>query len=90
MNGKRSLAADRRRRKLITSLWALALSAVVIVLIVLERTAILYILATLGVSALLAIVALSDLGQNESGSADESPGLKSDAASVVAPVSGRR
>jgi hypothetical protein len=89
MNGKRNLAADRRRRKLITGLWALGLSAVVIVLIVLEKTAILYILATLGVSALLAIVAVSDLDQTEN-TPQESPALKGDAASVATPISGKR
>jgi len=88
MNAKRNLAADRRRRKIITGLWALGLSAVVIVLIVLEKTAILYILATLGVSALLAIVALSDLAHTDK-SSEETSGLKGDAASVATPISGR-
>ena len=60
---RRTLAGDRRRRKLITVLWALLLAAVVITLIYLERTAILYILCTLGVTALLVVVALSDLAQ---------------------------
>lgn len=89
MNGKRNLAADRRRRKVITGLWALGLSAVVIVLIVLEKTAILYILATLGVSALLAIVAMSDLDQTENRT-QETPALQGDAASVATTISGRR
>lgn len=64
MNQK-SLAGDRRRRKLITLLWALGLSVLVIVLIYLERTAILYILCTLGVCVLLLIVAFSDLAHAE-------------------------
>ena len=59
------MAGDRRRRKLIAALWALALAAVVIVLIYLEQTAILYILCTLGITALLVIVAFADLGQHE-------------------------
>jgi len=58
---RRTLAGDRRRRKLITALWALGLGAVVITLIYLEKTAILYILCTLGVSVLLMIVAFADL-----------------------------
>ena len=58
---RKTLAGDRRRRKLITILWALGLAAVVITLIYLEKTAILYILCTLGVTALLMIVAFSDL-----------------------------
>jgi hypothetical protein len=89
MNGRRNAAADRRRRKLITGLWALALSAVVIVLIVLEKTAILYILATLGVCALLAVVAMSDMAQTEKIN-DETSTLKGDAVTVAKPISERR
>ena len=58
---RKTLAGDRRRRKLTTALWALGLSLVVILLIYFEKTAILYILCTLGVTALLLIVAFSDL-----------------------------
>ena len=64
MNQK-TLAGDRRRRKLITALWALGLAVIVIVLIYLEKTAILYILCTLGVTVLLMVVAFSDLGHVE-------------------------
>lgn len=59
------MAGDRRRRKLIAALWGLGLAAVVIVLIYLEQTAVLYILCTLGITALLVIVALANLGQHE-------------------------
>lgn len=59
------MAGDRRRRKLIAALWGLALAAVVIVLIYLEQTAILYILCTLGITALLVIVAFADLAHHE-------------------------
>ena len=59
------MAGDRRRRKLIAALWGLGLAVVVIVLIYLEQTAILYILCTLGITALLVIVAFADLGQHE-------------------------
>lgn len=62
---RRTLAGDRRRRKLTTVLWALGLALLVIVLIYLEKTAILYILCTLGVTALLVIVAFSDLSQRD-------------------------
>jgi fatty acid desaturase len=62
---RKTLAGDRRRRKLMTALWALALAAVVITLIYLEKTAILYILCTLGVTVLLMIVAFSDLAHGE-------------------------
>jgi hypothetical protein len=67
---RKTLAGDRRRRKLITFLWALALAAVVITLIYLEKTAILYILCTLGVTALLIIVAYSDLAQSGEGAGE--------------------
>jgi hypothetical protein len=53
--------AGRRSRRLNTILWVAALAAITIALIYLEQTAILYILATLGVTALLAIVAMADL-----------------------------
>ena len=59
------MAGDRRRRKLIAALWGLGLAAVVIVLIYLEQTAVLYILCTLGITALLMIVAFANLGQHE-------------------------
>lgn len=62
---RKTLAGDRRRRKLLTVLWALALSVLVIVLIYLEMTAILYILCTLGVTALLLVVAFSDLKRGD-------------------------
>jgi hypothetical protein len=62
---RKTMAGDRRRRKLITALWALGLTVLVIILIYLERTDILYILCTLGVTVLLMIVALADLGPSE-------------------------
>ena len=82
---RKTVASDRRRRKLITFLWALALAAVVITLIVLEKTAILYILCTLGVTALLIVVAYSDLTQSgeRSGEVDHSK----DAAGVANRIS---
>lgn len=82
---RKTLAGDRRRRKLITLLWALGVAVVVIVLIYLEQTAILYILCTLGVTALLTIVAFADLAHREesSGQTDQTK----DAASVANRVS---
>ncbi|HEX7332358.1 MAG TPA: hypothetical protein VF290_12720 [Pyrinomonadaceae bacterium] len=77
---RRTLAGDRRRRKLITALWALGLAVLVIVLIYLEKTAILYILCTLGVTALLVIVAFSDLSQRD---AKSQVGQEPDAAGVA-------
>ena len=77
---RRTLAGDRRRRKMITALWALGVAAVVITLIYLERTAILYILCTVSIAALLLIVAFSDLAHESAGQelaqAPETPGAR--------------
>ena len=62
---RRTLAGDRRRRKMITALWALGVGALVIALIYLERTAILYILSTVSIAVLLFIVAFSDLAHGD-------------------------
>ena len=62
---RKTLAGDRRRRKLITLLWALGTSVLVITLIYLEKTAILYILSTVSIAVLLLIVAFSDLAHEQ-------------------------
>ena len=68
----RSLASGRNR-KLITYLWIAALAVLTIFLIYKEQTALLYILATLGVTAILVIVALADLSQGEPTSGNTPP-----------------
>ena len=78
---RKTLAGDRRRRKMITLLWALGLAAVVITLIVLEKTAILYILCTVGVTVLLVIVAVADLAHGDRAQEEVHPAK--DAASVA-------
>ena len=78
---RKTLAGDRRRRRLMTFLWSLGLAVVVIALIYLEKTAILYILCTLGVTALLMVVAFSDLAHGEHTS--EQLGQPDDAARVA-------
>ena len=55
----------RRRRRMITYSWILGLAILTIALIYWEQTALLYILATLGVTLLLVIVALADLAHAE-------------------------
>ena len=77
---RKTLAGDRRRRKLITALWALGVAAVVMILIYLEKTAILYILCTLSIAALLMIVAFSDLAHRD---ANSGMGQDTDAAGVA-------
>lgn len=78
---RRTLAGDRRRRKMMTSLWALGVAALVIVLIYLEQTAILYILSTVSIAVLLFIVAFSDLAHGEA--TGQNVAQASDAAGVA-------
>ena len=61
MKRNRNAADDQRRRRLITILWAGLLAIVTITLIYKEMTAVLYILATVGITVLLVVVGLSDL-----------------------------
>ena len=69
-----------RNRRFITFAWIAALGLLTVFLIYREMTAVLYILATLGVTGLLIAVALADLSQHEKFSA-ESPHAN-DAAAV--------
>ena len=62
---RKTLAGDRRRRKLMTALWALGITGIVVTLIYFERTAILYILCTVSIAVLLLIVAFSDLAHEK-------------------------
>lgn len=54
-----------KRSRGFTYLWILCLAVSVFLLIYFEQTSLLYILATLGVTVLLVIVATADLGQSE-------------------------
>ncbi len=65
MSRKPTPGSERSRRRKITLLWVMLLAIVVGSLIYWEKTAILYILSTLGVTALLVVVALSDLGESK-------------------------
>ena len=57
------------KRRWLTYVWIISILLVVSLLIYFERTALLYVLATLGVTALLLVVAFADLGGD-----DRSPG----------------
>ena len=81
---RKTLAGDRRRRKMMTTLWALGLSLIVILLIYFEKTAILYVLCTLSVTALLLIVAFADLRHEDGGGARLAQ--TDDAAGVAGPA----
>ena len=67
---RRNAAGDRRRRKTFTLIWTAVLAIGVILLMYYEMSALLYILATLGVTALLVIVAVADLHHGEQQSGD--------------------
>jgi len=54
-----------KKRRGFTYLWIFGLALLIFLLIYFEQTALLYVLATLGVTALLVIVALADLGRGE-------------------------
>lgn len=55
-------AAARKRRRLMTLLWSAVVAIIVIWLIYKEQVALLYVLATVSVTVLLAVVAMADLG----------------------------
>jgi hypothetical protein len=54
-----------KRSRTFTYLWILVLAVSTFLLIYFEQTSLLYILATLGVTILLVVVALADLGRSE-------------------------
>ena len=64
---RKTVAGDRRRRKLMTALWALGITVGVCLLIYFEQSAILYILCTVSIAVLLLIVAFSDLAHEQKG-----------------------
>lgn len=59
-----------KKRRGLTYLWIFGMALVVFLLIYFEQTPLLYILSTLGVTILLVIVALADLGRSELSSAE--------------------
>lgn len=54
-----------KRSRGFTYLWIFGLAVLVILLLWKEMTSLLYILATLGVTVLLVVVAMADLGRSE-------------------------
>ncbi len=79
-----TLASGRQRRTIFTFAWIGALAIIAILLIHYEMTALLYILATLGVTCLLIVVAVADLAhaQNMSGNTTQSEQVAVAAAST--------
>lgn len=68
------IRAKVKKRSWFTYLWIFGLALLVFLLIYFEQTAMLYIFSTLGVTVLLVVVALADLGQSELGNAETGPG----------------
>ncbi len=63
-----------KKSRTLTYLWIFGLALLVFLLIYFEQTAVLYIFSTLGVTALLIIVATADLGRSERSPGDAAPG----------------
>jgi len=62
---QRIQATKNKKRRTLTFLWIFGLALIVFLLIYFERTEMLYVLATLGVTSLLIIVAVADLGASQ-------------------------
>lgn len=59
-----------KRNRWLSTAWVVGIVAVILVCLVLQQTALLYIISTVGVSALLVIVAMADLGGEQNSSAE--------------------
>jgi len=59
-----------KKNRALTYLWIFGLALLVFLLIYFEQTAVLYIFSTLGVTALLIIVATADLGSSDLSSSE--------------------
>ena len=70
MGRSATLTSGRRRRTIFTFVWIGALAIIAIMLIYYEMTALLYILATLGVTGLLIVVAVADLAHSQNMAGD--------------------
>lgn len=72
----------RKSRRWNTVIWLAVLTIITIALIKYEQTEILYILATLGVTALLVVVAMADLKHAQGSTGDALPAAADDAAAI--------
>ncbi len=77
-----------RNRRFITFAWLAALTLLTVFLIYRELTSVLYILATLGVTALLIVVAFADLSRHEKFSTESPPA--DEAAAIGSGISSSR
>ena len=70
-----------KRGRGFTYLWIAALAVLIFLLIYFEQTALLYVLATLGVTALLLVVAAADIGHATPGTESAGQALDAQASS---------
>jgi len=75
VNGVKTKVSQRikgkpKKRRAVTYLWIFGLALLVFLLIYFEQTAMLYVFSTLGVTVLLVIVAIADLGQSQLATAE--------------------
>ena len=83
---QRIAAAKSKRRRGVTLIWIAASAIAVFLLIYFEQTALLYVLATLGVTILLFIVATSDIGHVSSGGSGQPPDAQAASSGVASNV----
>lgn len=77
------IQASKKRRRVAIA-WVVLMSIAVVVLMVTEQIALLYVLATLGVAGLLVIVALADLRGGQQRTSQLTPPPRDDAAAIGA------
>lgn len=87
MNARIAVRNFKRRRRIITATWVVGLLLTITILIRWELTSLLYVLATLGVTALLIVVALSDISHAEQTTSQSS--LPAQPANAKAPGIGK-
>ena len=98
MSSARNITGRRARPRRTGLIWSAAITLIVAVLLFTEQVALLYVVATLSVSALLIVVAFASFGEarsaTEPASFDDSAGIADrnlpiDGATVSAPVPSR-
>ena len=84
---QRITAAKSKKRRSLTLAWIVGSAIAVFLLIYFEQTALLYVLATLGVTILLFIVALSDIGHVSPSGTGQPPNAQAAGSGVASTVS---
>jgi hypothetical protein len=84
----RAAEGARKKRRRNSILVSAAVAAVIVVLLALEQIAVLYLLATVGVAALLIVVAFADLHGAAPTAAEVQPATPDDAAAIADGLTG--